>query len=294
MLCALIVATLGLQAGCGGSDDNGTDVSEPVTAVKATGRFVDAAVSNLGYSCTGVVDVATSSGVTDAQGQFDYVAGQVCSFAVGGVVLGSAAGAALLTPYSLVAGSAPGTPNATVTNIVRFLMSIDGDLVADNGIAIAAQTQTALAGKTLDFASPTFDADAAALVALAIPGRALVDAGAAAAHLDLTLLGLYAGGYTCPYRGVVSGTDRVLGNVAISIAEGVITGAGTPIGSTDTFEVAGTIDASGAANLTAGTTSTGATFEGSFVSDGTVAGTRGSGTWSDSGLGSGTWTCQHS
>jgi len=40
-------------------------------------------------------------------------------------------------------------------------------------------------------------------------------------------------------------------------------------------------------------TSTGATFAGSFTSGGTAATTGGTGTWSDPGLGSGTWDCKH-
>ncbi len=292
---ALLAAAAALSPGCGG-DSNDGDAAAPATSSSTTpsGRFVDAAVANLGYTCNGLVGAADKTGVTDSLGQFDYVAGQSCSFSVGGVMLGSGTAATLMTPYSLVPGSAPGVPDTAVTNITRFLMSIDTDANPNNGIALTAEVNHALAGRALDFASRSFDADAAALIAQAIPSRALVDAGTAQGHLDLSLLGLYAGGYACTYRGLVNGADTLLGNVSISIADGVVTGAGTPIGSTSTFEIAGRISASGAANLTAGTTSTGAAFRGDFVTDGTVGGTKGSGTWNDPDLGSGTWACQHS
>ena len=299
-LGALFAATLALNAGCGGGSDSAAAApapqapSPPPSAATSTGRFVDSAVGNLGYACSGLSGVANTSGVTDALGQFDYVAGQTCTFSVGGITLGSAPAASLLTPVSLVSGATAGVANTAVTNIVRFLMSIDNDSSPDNGIAIAAEVNTALASHTLNFASATFDADAATLVNTAIAGRALVAATVANAHLDLTLLGLYAGGYACTYRGPVNGVDTLLGNVSISIADGVITGAGTPIGSPDTFEVGGSITSSGAANLTAGTTSTGATFQGDFITNGTTAGTTGSGTWDDPEAGSGTWSCQHS
>lgn len=295
LLGGLLAATVALHTGCGGgSSDNEPAADTTPTTPTLVGRFVDAAVGNLGYVCGGLSGVANTSGVTDSLGQFDYVAGQVCTFSVAGVTLGSAPAGSLLTPVSLAAGATPGVPNTTVSNIVRFLMSIDDDGLPDNGISISAAVNTALTGKTLDFASASFDTDAATLVGLAIPGRGLASAVAANSHLDLSLLGLYAGGYACTYSGQVNGADTVLGNVSISIANAVVTGAGTPIGSTDTFEVAGTINSSGAANLSAGTTSTGASFQGSFTSDGTTAGTKGSGTWSDVSVGSGTWRCQHS
>jgi len=288
----MITVAMALQAGCGDGSDDPSPPAQPTAT--STGRFVDAAVSNLGYRCSGLSGVADVAGVTDSLGQFDYVPGQSCSFSAGGVVLGSALGASLLTPASLVPGAVPGVPNTTVTNIVRFLMSIDDDMQPDNGISIAAEVNAALAARTLDFASPSFDTDAAAVLTAAVPGRGLTSAAAASAHLDQTLVGLYAGAYACTYRGMVGGVDALLGNVSIHIGDGVIAGSGVPAGGGGSFDVAGTISSTGAANLSAGTTSTGASFQGSFSSDGTTAGTTGSGTWTDTDAGSGTWGCQHS
>jgi len=283
-LAALATMT-GLLAACGGGGDGTSDAAGPGPDPTPTssGRFVDGPVSGLRYACGGV------TGTTDGLGQFDYASGASCTFSVGGVTIGSAAGAPLLTPVSLVTGASPGVANTAVTNIVRFLLSLDNDGDPDNGILISAEASAALGTGTLDFAAAGFATAAATLVGQAIPGRALVDATTAEAHLDLSLLGLYSGGYNCTY----SGNGAVLGGVAISISNGVVTGSGTPSGSSDTFEVSGTITSSGAANLSAGTTSTGATFEGTFTTDGTAAGTGGSGTWDDPELGSGTWRCTH-
>jgi hypothetical protein len=295
---AIALAAAIAAAGMAGCGDSGSDpVDEPIVNQDATpskvGRFIDAAVSNLSYTCSGLSGTANAVGTTDSLGQFDYETGQNCTFSIGGITIGSAAGAPVLTPVSLVPGATPDTPNTQVTNIVRFLMSLDSDSNASNGISVSAEAAAALAGKTLDFAAANFDTQAATLVGQAIAGRSLVDASAAASHLDLSLLGLYAGSYSCTYRGVVNGTDTLLGAVAIAISDGTITGAGTPRGGTESFEVAGTISAGGAANLSAGTTSTGATFAGNFVIDSTSSVASGSGTWNDPELGSGTWKCAH-
>ncbi|HTP75099.1 MAG TPA: hypothetical protein VML58_23010 [Burkholderiaceae bacterium] len=299
---ALFAAAVALH-GCGGGSDEAASPAPPTSpspppsapspppSSSSTGRFIDSAVGNLGYACTG--GGSPNNGITDSLGNFNYGQGQTCTFTVGGITLGSATAGPLLTPINLVPGAQPGVANTTVTNIARFLMSIDSDGNPDNGIAIADAVKTALAGSTLDFAAGNFDTAAAALVNTAINGRALVDATTANAHLDLSLTNLFAGAYNCTYSAVVSGVDTVLGTVAITINDGTITGAGTPAGSNSTFDVDGAINPSGAANLSTGGTSTGASFVGTFSTDGTAANTSGSGTWDDPEAGSGTWSCHH-
>ena len=299
---ALLASLTGLLAACGGGGDDAAAPAAPVGAGPAAattkGRFIDSAVANLGYTC-GVAPNQTS-GVTDSLGQFDFVPATPapsCTFKVGAVVLGSAAADAVLTPYSLVAGATPGTANTTVTNIARFLQSIDSDNNPANGITIQAETNAALSGAAaaaLSFSSPGFDAAAPALVAGAIPGRALVASTAATNAMNLTLLGLYAGNYACTYSGVVNGTNTVLGSVAVTLTADVLTGVGTPTYPAGvqhaTFDIDGSLTPAGISNSS---TSTGATFGGNFTSDGTVAGTKATGIWNDSSLGSGTWSCQH-
>lgn len=304
---ALISALAALAAACGGNDDNngtgataGTPSPSPSPSpspapapATAKGTFVDSAVANLGYACgTGA---GATSGVTDDLGQFDYVppasgaAAPTCTFKVGGVVLGSAAAGAVVTPFDLVPGaSANDSPlNTTVVNIARFLQSLDSDGNGANGILIQHETNVALAGKSLDFSSPNFDTLAAALLPA---GKTLVSAANAGHALSATLLAVYAGNYSCTYSGVVNGQNIVLGRVAITIDFDTLTGVGTPTYPTvgASFDVDGALTPGGVSSTS---TSTGATFGGSFTHN--ASGTTGDGTWTDPGLGSGTWHCDH-
>lgn len=305
---AALATLASLLAACGGGGDGGNNAgtgsappppapspspSPSPSPAPATvkGQFIDAPVSNLGYSCGSGVDA--TSGVTDSNGAFDFVATATptCTFAVGGVVLGSAAPKAdgsALTPYDLVPGSTTGDP--TVANIARFLQSIDDDGNPANGIGIQAETIAALAGKTLDFTSPSFDALAAALLP---DGKTLVSATAAVDALNLSLFSLYAGSYSCTYSGKVNNVDTVLGTVAVTINYDTISGTGTPTyppngGPYPSFDLDGTLTPTG---IGVSQTSTGATFDGNFSN--TATGITGHGTWTDPELGSGTWDCHH-
>jgi len=265
------VACAVLLGACGGGGNSSDSGGATAQALK-TGRFVDAAVEGLAYVC------GSASGTTNGNGEFQYPEGASCTFRIGGITLGSAAAAALLTPVSLVPGASDET-NVTVVNIVRLLISLDSDGNPANGITISPAVATALATAALNFAvdAGTFSAQAAPLVAQALAGRALAAAAAAAAHLNATLLGTLTGSYGCAYVGAASG------NVTIAIANGTITGNGP------NFTLAGRVASSGSATISGGATSTGATFTGTFAADGT-----GRGSWVDTSIGTGTWTCNRS
>lgn len=292
MLLSSVTGLVAVLGGCGGG---GSDSPAPPPAT-TQGKFIDAAVSNLDYNC-GTAPNQTS-GKTDSLGVFVYVPGSTaptCTFSLGGVTLGTATAGNVLTPYSLVPGSTPGTPNATVTNIARFLQSLDSDGNPANGITIGDATKTALAGKTLSFSASNFDtAFATAVAGTSLATTTLVSAGNAVSALDLTLVGLFNGDYKCTYSATINNVSTVVGNVSISISSsGAVTGSGFALNNpSSTFTVTGTVLASGASNIAAGGTSNGATFSGNFTSDGTVANTKGSGNWTDPNT-SGTWSCQH-
>lgn len=232
---ALFAAVAALAAGCGGGNDEPAAVAGPPPAPapapapaptpappppNATGRFIDSEVIGLNYDCAG------NTGVTNSLGQFQYVTGQSCTFAIGGVTLGSGTGAALMYPVSLVTGAQPGVDNDAVSDIARLLLSLDDDANPANGIVITPAVRAALASATLGaaFGSAGFAAAAQALVSQAIPGRTLVARATADAHLDLSLVNLWSGGYQCRYYADVNGVKTQLGNVAVSISEGAITG----------------------------------------------------------------------
>ncbi len=95
-----------------------------------TGEFVGGApVAGLTYrsgKCTGT---------TDAHGTFVYFRGKAVTFAIGDLVLGSAAGQERLSPIDLVPGAVDGT-DPVANNISVLLQSLDQDGHLNNGIRI--------------------------------------------------------------------------------------------------------------------------------------------------------------
>jgi hypothetical protein len=166
-------------AGCGGGDGGGN--SDP------TGVFLDSAVSGL---------TATSAdrvSITDANGRFTYLNGTVVMFAIGDTVIGLGRGKAIMTPLDLVDGAVDET-DEEVTNIARFLQTLDLDQTPSNGIVIDASVRAAAAGVMMNFGQSIagFETNEQANVALltaGLPGgpRPLVSALAAQEHLENTV-----------------------------------------------------------------------------------------------------------
>jgi formylglycine-generating enzyme required for sulfatase activity len=127
---------------------SGTTTLTVTAPVVKVGSFIDSAVGGLRYESGG------QSGETDASGNFNYEDGNTVTFTVGGITVGTATGQSMITPVTLVSGAKDGT-NTTVTNITRFLMTIDDDHNPNNGITITAAVQKAAAGKSVNFAVST-------------------------------------------------------------------------------------------------------------------------------------------
>ncbi|WP_172830125.1 carboxylesterase/lipase family protein [Halopseudomonas salegens] len=117
------MALSGCLGGSGGSSSSGSGGSN-------TGVFIDSPVSGLDYQGT-----TTAAGQTDQQGQFSYVEGENISFAIGDLELGSAVGASVLTPLSIIDG-ADSAEDQRVTNMLILLQSLDADGDLNNGIQI--------------------------------------------------------------------------------------------------------------------------------------------------------------
>ncbi len=120
--CLLVLLLSGLTAfiGCSSSGDS----------PQATGVFMDSIVSGLDYR-----GAQTLAGRTDAAGQFNYKPGDTLTFSIGNLVLGSAAGAATVTPLSITSGATAAT-EAKVTNKLILLQTLDADGNLNNGIQI--------------------------------------------------------------------------------------------------------------------------------------------------------------
>ncbi len=248
---SLLVACVSLF-GCGGDDGP----ANPGTGGGAnSGVFLDSAVEGLGFTA------GAQSGVTDAAGTFGFDSGSDATFAVGGITIGAGTAASAMTPLSLVPGAFNET-NSTVTNIARFLQTIDDDANPSNGIRIVEAVRTAAAGLSLDFAQdpadfesdPATQAAVASLTSQTTAGtRSLVDPATAQAHLRGTLLASRAADYSGIYEafgegentpqigtwsfnvgsdGGVSGTGRISGvDVTISgtlTSDGVLNGTQPP------------------------------------------------------------------
>ena len=168
-------------------------VDPPPAGAMMTGVFRSDTVVGLGYVS------GTHSGLTDNSGTFTYEQGQAITFSVGGVTIGAVPTAkTLVTPLDLVA-QGTGTSNR-VLNVVRFLMMLDQDGNANNGIQIsAAVTAAAASWAPVDFDSADLPTTLGPLVqqASAAEGvsHVLPDAVTAQAHLRTAFYCTHAGTY---------------------------------------------------------------------------------------------------
>ncbi|MCJ8502451.1 carboxylesterase/lipase family protein [Desulfatitalea alkaliphila] len=166
----LLFLTLALIIGCSSSNKDDPVGDGPTHS----GIFIDSPVEGLTY------ETATRSGTTDAAGTFHYNGRQTVTFSVGGVVLGTAAGAEVVTPVDLVPGGS--TDHPAVINIARLLQTLDADGDNNNGIQITAQIHDAVAAHARNL---LFDQPAADFAADAAVTALLADLNAAGVFTDL-------------------------------------------------------------------------------------------------------------
>ena len=194
---ALLLSALSALSACGGgggsssSSNNDTQPSSDQSKA-AQGVFLDSAVEGLRYRS------GRFSGLTDARGTFDYEVGQEVAFFIGGIVLGSAKGAPIITPLNLVPEVSDET-NDTIVNLLHFLQSIDDDANPDNGILITALMRDVAADQNVTFNqnSEAFRSDGnvqilvSELTAVSSTGaRSLIGETAALKHFERTMAGL--------------------------------------------------------------------------------------------------------
>lgn len=132
-----VIAGLMLIGLSGCFSGSGSDSGEHAGDESLRGQFVDSPVAGLTYTRGG------DQKLTDKNGHFSYQRGDLLSFSVGGLALGSVAGADVLTPVDLVEDGSMQTP--AVINISRLLQSLDQDGNLHNGIQISAEIDQALA-----------------------------------------------------------------------------------------------------------------------------------------------------
>ncbi len=268
LLLPVIISLFLLLSACSSGGGNSPDNN-----ATQSGVFIDSPVEGLSYAS------ATLNGTTDADGTFSYETNETVTFSIGDITLGSTSGAAVITPVDMVNGATSET-DPVVTNIARFLQTLDDDGNPDNGIMISNTVSNLAAGKNIDFMLSTSDFEnngnvqtvIADLTASTSAGaRTLVTATQAQTHLNGSLIALLSGNYS----GSFSGGDT--GTFSITIDnDGTITGTGQ--GSDEAFSISGSVNSNGAA--AAGNATTGASFVMNINRDGTV-----SGTWTNSMFG---------
>ncbi len=173
---------------CGGSSTPSPDAGN--TSSTQTGVFLDSAVQGLRYRTNSL------NGATDSAGRFSYAPGETVSFYVGDILLGSATGKPAITPLDLVPGATDET-DPTVTNLLRFLQSLDSDGDATNGISLNATVIANAAGQSIDFnqSISNFEINTQATINFLFGGsRPMVSVAEAQAHFRDTLAGIATGG----------------------------------------------------------------------------------------------------
>ncbi len=134
-----------------------------------TGRLVNSPVDGVDY------ETPSRSGITNGQGEFQYLPSESVTFSIGGIQLGSAPGAPIITPVELTGSSDDDGPtDQAATNLLVFLQSIDVDGDHSNGISVSDDTRAAAAGLSLDFSSPAFSTDVVTVIENIAPGNAVV------------------------------------------------------------------------------------------------------------------------
>lgn len=187
ILSTILVVASGLS-GCGGGSggssttDGGSTVTVPV-AVTQTGLLVDDAVSGVTFS------TATQAGETNNLGEFQYLEGEIVTFSIGNIILGSVPGAAIVTPVELSGSVTPTDPAAL--NLIVLLQSLDDNLDPDDGIVITATTRDLAMNATLTFEPLYFNEYAAGVVSQITGGaNTLVSEGDALNHFYQTYIEL--------------------------------------------------------------------------------------------------------
>ncbi|GLR69442.1 PKD domain-containing protein [Agaribacter marinus] len=170
-------------------DDEGASNTQSIVILATkienlrTGRFVDSGVEGLTYSTESRV------GITGADGEFHYLAGETVVFGLGNLEFPGVTAAQIITPLTLAGQEDINHP--FVTNMARLLQTLDQDCDASNGITIGGEVLLATADMQINFEDANFDTNVAGLVSVAsdVTGSCtqLIDAEEARQHFQETL-----------------------------------------------------------------------------------------------------------
>ncbi len=184
------------------SNDSGRpDVLAPIPQpTTTTGVFLDAPVANVDF------ETATQSGVTNTQGEFEFVEGETVTFAIGDLTFPPVTAVETVTPLEIAGTNDPN--DREVVNMLRLLQTLDQDGDPSNGITIT-DTAKGLAS-AVDFDVPEADFESSGAVTNLIinagqdtPPVALKTREQALEHFEGVLLDTVAEGSTISFATLV-------------------------------------------------------------------------------------------
>ena len=147
ILVSVNILAFTFLSSCGGG--GGGDAPASITGV-----FLDSPVNGLKYEA----NPSGLTGTTRMGGKFICKASDTIGFYVGDVALGQTLCKVFVTPIDLVPGAID-DKNPIVTNIARFLQSLDNDLDPYNGIDINPDTIAEVTETPIDITNPKLDFD---------------------------------------------------------------------------------------------------------------------------------------
>lgn len=153
IVCSLFL--ISFLSACSSDDNDNAEIEQPVTQPVTTpsesGVFLDSPVIGIGYK------TETLSGVTDAEGRYNYVDGETVTFFIGDLEFPATTASGVVTPLDIA--NTEDITDDKVVNMARLLQTLDQDGDPDNGITI---TQTAIdTAEPVDFSLSTADFAAA-------------------------------------------------------------------------------------------------------------------------------------
>jgi hypothetical protein len=149
-LVAVVAIAFGiLFIGCSDGNSGGsTDVNvSGLTSSSIEGIFIDSPVGGINY----LTD--THEGITDEFGRFQCFEGEMIAFMIGDVMLGQTLAKNIITPMDFLDESEIpfDVTHPMVTNMGRFLQSLDSDGDPENGITISQEVRDEITGRMIDF-----------------------------------------------------------------------------------------------------------------------------------------------
>jgi hypothetical protein len=265
MMVALIACSGG--GGDGGSSGGGSQPGDI-----ESGQFKDSNVSGLTYTSGDQV------GITSFDGGFVYVVGEEVEFSLGGVSLGSTEGNKVITPIDLV--NFGSSSEEAVLNRVRFLMMLDLDGDANNGIEISNEVQlAAINWADTNFSGQAFETSLAEYKASAdivdAVDHTIPTSQDAQDHVESTFYCVYSG----VFKGSYSGGDSGEFGAFVDSQTGEMLAIAYSNNLQDYFLAAGenAVSPDYQASFLSGNSTTGATFSGVVDSPDTI-----SGSWNNS------------